>query len=174
MSKKYEMEVSRYLSYVLRHAPETIGLKIDAHGWADLDELVARSMPPLTREQIEAAVRHNEKQRFMIEGNSIRANQGHSIPVEVAMIQAVPPDLLYHGTAARHVEIIKEEGIKTMGRNYVHLSKDVKTATEVGSRHGTPAVLTIEAGLMRDAGHKFWLSSNGVYLADFIPPLFIQ
>ena len=174
MTKKYKTEVSKYLSYVLRHAPETIGLSVDPHGWADIDELVAKSNPPITRDQIEAAVEHNEKQRFMIEGNSIRANQGHSIPVQVPMIEVVPPEFLYHGTAARHLEVIREDGIKTMKRNHVHLSKDQETAYEVGSRHGTPAVLVIEAHKMHLAGTKFWLSSNGVYLTGFVPPIYIQ
>lgn len=167
---KYETEVSKYLSEVLRHVPEAI----DEHGWASIDDVIARSPFPLTRAQIEAAVQHNEKQRFMIEGNSIRANQGHSVPVQVPMIEVVPPDILYHGTSTRHLEVIKEDGIKTMDRNHVHLSKDEATATAVGSRHGVPAVLTIAARVMHDDGHKFWLSSNGVYLTGFVPPIFIQ
>lgn len=174
MTKQYSLEVSKYLSYVLRHAPESVGLKLDAGGAVSITELIARASISLTRKQIEDVVAHNEKKRFTIDGDRIWANQGHSIEAEVAVTEVVPPQFLFHGTSSRKGDVIREEGLKKMNRNYVHLSDRELTAHSVGMRHGPPLVLVIDAKTMHDEGHKFWLSSNGVYLTLEVPPQFIQ
>lgn len=171
--KLYDVKVSKYLSYVLRHAPESIGLKLNVNGWASINELIEKATQPLTREQIEAAVAHNEKKRFAIDGDYIRANQGHSIDVDLALEEVVPPEFLFHGTAEQTVATILRDGLQKMSRQHVHLSLSHKTALQVGGRHGIPHILIVGAKAMHEAGHKFWISENGVYLTDEVPPGFI-
>jgi putative RNA 2'-phosphotransferase len=169
---------SKFLSLVLRHKPESIGLTLDDGGWAEIDALIELSQNhmPLTRALIETIVEQSNKQRFAIseDGCRIRANQGHSIEVDLQLLPVVPPDRLYHGTATRFVDAIRREGLLKRSRQHVHLSADAKTATTVGARHGKPVVLPVRAGEMAAAGHAFFLSRNGVWLTDAVPVAFID
>ncbi len=172
------VSTSKFLSLVLRHQPEIIGLSLDDAGWADIDVLIRLSQPhrPLTRALIEQVVEENSKQRFAIseDGRRIRANQGHSIDVELGLQPLAPPTRLYHGTATRFVDAIRREGLVKRSRQQVHLSADADTATTVGARHGKPAVLIVRAGEMAAAGHAFFRSENGVWLTDGVPVGFID
>ncbi len=172
------VSTSKFLSLVLRHQPEVIGLILDDSGWADIDTLIRLSQAhkPLTRALIEQVVEANSKQRFAIseDGRRIRANQGHSIEVELGLQPLAPPTLLYHGTATRFVDAIRREGLVKRSRQHVHLSADADTATAVGARHGKPAVLIVRAGEMAAAGHAFFRSENGVWLTDAVPVGFID
>ena len=169
---------SRFLSLVLRHRPERIGLDLNANGWADIDTLIALAAPThrLDRALIDAVVAGNDKQRFAIsaDGRRIRANQGHSVAVDLALPPATPPPLLYHGTATRFVDAIRREGLKPGNRQHVHLSRDIDTAMKVGSRHGRPHVLRVDAAAMTAAGHVFHVSENGVWLTAAVPVAFID
>lgn len=169
---------SKFLSLVLRHRPDLIGLSLDAAGWAEIEELIrlSRAHRPLARELIEAVVASSDKQRFAIseDGKRIRANQGHSIDVDLALEVVAPPERLYHGTAARFVEAIRREGLSRRSRHHVHLSADVDTARRVGARHGKPVVLVVRATEMAAAGHVFHRSANGVWLTDAVPVAFID
>jgi len=162
----------------MRHAPERIGLRLDPAGWADIEELLRLAQPrhPLTRDLIERAVAENDKQRFAIsaDGERIRASQGHSIEVDVGLSPTPPPRLLYHGTATRFLDAIRREGLDKRSRNHVHLSADADTAARVGARHGKPVVLRVRAAAMAEAGHVFFLSENGVWLTDAVPPAFLD
>ena len=172
------VSASRFLSLVLRHRPDLIGLPLDDAGWAEIDALVRLSQGhrPLTRALIETVVATSDKQRFAIsaDGLRIRANQGHSIDVDLALDVVAPPEHLYHGTAARFVEAIRREGLSRRDRHHVHLSADVETATRVGARHGKPVVLVVRAAGMAAAGHVFHRSANGVWLTDAVPVAFID
>lgn len=169
---------SKFISLVLRHRPEAIGLTLDAEGWADIETLIrlSQSHHPLTRALIDEVVATNDKRRFAIseDGTRIRARQGHSIEVELGLAPVAPPERLYHGTATRSVEAIRREGLRKRQRQHVHLSADAATATKVGARHGEPVVLTVRAGEMAAAGHSFYLSENGVWLTDAVPTRFID
>lgn len=170
--------LSRFISLVLRHKPEAIGITLDEHGWADVNELIAgvNRTQPLDMETLEEIVRTDEKQRYSFSGDKtlIRANQGHSIPVDVELPQSEPPELLYHGTAERFTAAIEAEGLRPMSRLYVHLSKDAETARKVGSRHGKPVIYQVLAGEMSRRGFEFWLSVNGVWLTRAVPPEFLR
>lgn len=170
--------LSRFISLVLRHKPEAIGITLDEHGWADVNELIAgvNRTQPLDMETLEEIVRTDEKQRYSFSGDKtlIRANQGHSIPVDVELPQSEPPELLYHGTAERFTAAIEAEGLRPMSRLYVHLSKDAETARKVGSRHGKPVIYEVLAGEMSRRGFEFWLSVNGVWLTRAVPPEFLR
>lgn len=172
------VSTSKFLSLVLRHQPEVIGLILDDSGWADINVLIRLSQPhkPLTRALIEQVVAENSKQRFAIseDGRRIRANQGHSIEVELGLRPLAPPALLYHGTATRFVEAIRREGLVKRSRQHVHLSADPDTATAVGARHGKPSVLIVRADAMAAAGHAFFRSENGVWLTGAVPVGFID
>lgn len=172
------VSASKFLSLVLRHQPEVIGLSLDAEGWADIDELIhlAHGHKPLTRALIEAVVANNNKQRFAIsaDGQRIRARQGHSIEVDLGFVPVAPPAQLYHGTATRFVASIQRDGLVKRNRQHVHLSADADTATTVGSRHGTPVVLIVHAAAMAAAGHAFFRSENGVWLTDAVPAALID
>jgi putative RNA 2'-phosphotransferase len=170
---------SKFLSLVLRHQPEEIGLVLDEHGWAEIDELLRLANAKgccLTRPVLEQIVAESDKQRFALsdDGQRIRANQGHSVNVDLNLPPMEPPEILYHGTATRFVESIRAEGLHAGSRQQVHLSKDVQTATVVGQRHGKPVVLVVEAGKLFAAGHKFHLSANGVWLTERVPAEYIQ
>lgn len=164
---------SRFLSLILRHRPEAIGLTLDDAGWAGIDEIL-RLAPQdlrLTRERIDRAAAENDKQRFAIseDGTRIRARQGHSIEVDLALPAIAPPPRLYHGTATRFVASIRRDGLLRRDRRHVHLSADTGTAATVGARHGKPIVLVVRADAMAAAGHAFFLSENGVWLTDAVP-----
>lgn len=171
--------LSRFLSLVLRHDPATIGLRLDAQGWADVAELLTKAAAhgkPIERAVLERIVRENDKQRFALspDGQRIRANQGHSIAVDLDLAPVTPPDRLYHGTAARNLDLIRANGLHSGARQHVHLSGDVATATRVGARHGKPVVLTVRSGDMAAAGHTFYRSDNGVWLTAAVPVHFLD
>lgn len=173
------VRLSKFLSHILRHRPQRIGLTLDSAGWADVDELLAKANEAgkaITREQLERVVAENDKQRFSFSenGRRIRANQGHSIDVDLGLEPQVPPDLLYHGTATRFLDSIRHGGLNPRNRQYVHLSRDAATATKVGQRHGQPVVLVVEAGRMHRDGLKFYLSANKVWLTAQVPPEYLR
>ena len=162
-------KISKFLSYVLRHRPDEIGLVLDANGWALVSDLIERSKTAsvvLTEDIIREIVRSSDKQRFALspDATKIRANQGHSIEVDLALEPKQPPEILFHGTATRFLDDIRRDGLRAMSRQHVHLSPDEVTATKVGQRHGKPVVLRIKAGEMWRAGQTFLLSANGVWL----------
>ena len=172
------VRVSKFLSLVLRHDPARTGIVLDPAGWADVEALLSaaqRSGISLDRATLERVVAENDKQRFALtpDGARIRANQGHSVPVNLGLAPQVPPVVLYHGTAARHVESIRRQGLQPGKRIHVHLSSDQATARTVGRRHGSPVVLQIAAGRMHDAGFQFLRSENGVWLTDQVPVQYI-
>ena len=166
-------QTSKFIALVLRHKPEAAGITLDGHGWAQVDELIAgvsRRMP-LTREMLEEIVRTDNKQRYSFspDHQRIRANQGHSIPVDVELKQTVPPDTLYHGTGEKYVESILREGLLPKSRLYVHLSRDAATAEQVGRRHGKPVLFQVDATAMVRDGYAFYLSENQVWLTREVP-----
>lgn len=167
-------KISRYLSFILRHKPAEIGIKLDEHGWVDIDELIEKAKYQLTRELLEEIVRTNNKQRFKIDGNKIRASQGHSIGVNLGLKEEDPPDHLYHGTPRRSTSKIWIGGLKKMSRDHVHLSETVTEAIIVGLRRDPrPVVLRISAGSMYKEGFKFYLADNDVWLTDNVPSKFL-
>jgi putative RNA 2'-phosphotransferase len=173
------VRTSKFLSLVLRHDPGRIGLTLDPAGWADVDELLAAAAAAgvrLDRSTLERVVRENDKQRFALspDGARIRANQGHSIPVELGLAPRDPPEHLFHGTALHNLESIRRNGLQAGKRTHVHLSRDPATAHRVGQRHGRPVVLTVAAGAMHRHGHVFLRSENGVWLTAGVPPAFIE
>lgn len=168
------IKTGRYISYLLRHHPEDGGLTLDGHGWADVNELISavgRRYTGFTRAELDEIVATNNKQRFSYseDGLRIRANQGHTIPVDVELPEAKPPEILWHGTGEKFVESINRTGLIPKSRLHVHLSKDIETAVQVGSRHGKPVVYKVLAGRMAQDGYKFYLSVNGVWLTDKVP-----
>ncbi|WP_035819284.1 RNA 2'-phosphotransferase [Janthinobacterium sp. RA13] len=173
------VNTSKFLSLILRHAPEKIGLALDAQGWADIGQLLAlaaRHGRRLSREQLDEVVARDSKTRYAIsdDGLRIRANQGHSLAaVDIALPPATPPAMLYHGTASRFVEAIRAGGLLPGSRNHVHLSSSRETAVAVGARHGKPVVLTVDVAAMRAQGHAFYVSDNGVWLTQAVPAAFI-
>ncbi|MCR9144056.1 MAG: RNA 2'-phosphotransferase [bacterium] len=174
--KKY----SKLLSYVLRHAPESIGLEIDAQGWAKVEDLLVRireqKFPEFDRALLHKVVSENDKQRFQFDADRarLRAAQGHSVQVDLGLAPLAPPEVLYHGTVERFLESILSAGLKPGSRTHVHLSAEVETARTVGARRGRPVLLKIRAGEMHGQGHAFYLSENGVWLTAAVPPEFIE
>ena len=169
---------SKFLSYVLRHAPGSIGLALDANGWARVDELLSKAAGTgmvIDRATLEDIVETSEKKRFTLsaDGTLIRAAQGHSVEVALALDPIEPPETLYHGTATRFLGLIRAKGLRPGSRQQVHLSADAATATAVGQRHGKPVVLRVAAGEMHRQGHAFYRADNGVWLADSVPPQFL-
>ena len=164
---------SKFISLILRHKPETIGITLDEHGWADVDELIkgVSRTHPLTKAELEEIVRTDEKQRYSFNDDKtlIRANQGHSVPVDVELEEVYPPEYLFHGTGEKYVASIDVQGLIPKSRLYVHLSGDVKTAVKVGSRHGKPVVYRVLAKQMAEAGFVFYRSVNGVWLTKTVP-----
>ncbi|MCD7956446.1 MAG: RNA 2'-phosphotransferase [Lachnospiraceae bacterium] len=166
-------KLSRFISLLLRHHPEKVNLTLDEHGWADVDELLAGINSTgrlIDRALLEEIVASDEKQRYSFDERKelIRANQGHSIPVDVELEKAIPPDILYHGTAQKFADSIRREGIRRMSRLYVHLSKDMETALKVGRRHGKPLAFSVPAGKMSRDGIPFYISANGVWLTEYV------
>lgn len=173
------VKISKYLSKHLRHQPERIGLTLDEAGWVEVDVLLAacaRHRFSFTRAELDHVVAVNDKQRFAFDetGLRIRANQGHSVPVDLGLPVAEPPEFLFHGTVERFLPAIRAEGLQPMNRHDVHLSPDVETARRVGSRRGKPVILTVESARMAADGHQFRRSANGVWLTPTVPPAYIR
>ena len=174
-------KISKYLSFILRHHPEAIDIQLDEHGWAKVDELIdginkTKPNSKITMEVLEEIVRTDNKQRYSFNEDKtlIRANQGHSIPVDVELQAAIPPAILYHGTGQKYAESIDKQGLLHQSRLYVHLSKDIATATKVGQRHGQPVIYEIDAQSMYNDGYSFYLSVNGVWLTDHVPLTYLK
>lgn len=179
MSPAQTTSASTFLSLVLRHEPSTAHVTLDAAGWVEVAALLAgcaKAGRTLTRDELEHVVVTNAKKRFEFsaDGSRIRASQGHSVEVELEYAPQEPPELLYHGTATRFLDSIREKGLVKMGRHHVHLSAETRMTLEVGARHGKPVLLTILAGQMHREGHVFCRSTNGVWLVDHVPPTFIR
>ena len=173
-----KQETSKFIALILRHKPEEIGIALDEHGWANVDELIAgiSKNQPFTMADLEEIVRTDEKQRYSFNEDKtlIRANQGHSIPVDVELEAVEPPKYLYHGTGEKYIDSIEEKGILPKSRLYVHLSSDYHTAEKVGSRHGKPVVFCISAEKMAKDGYVFYKSVNGVWLTKEVPTKYFK
>ncbi len=179
MKESDKKRIGKFLSLILRHSPETIGLELDENGWADVDNLIRLSAAhrrPFSIVELEEIVATNDKQRYSFNDTKekIRANQGHSVNIVLGLSPVEPPEYLYHGTATRFLSSIMKNGIVKGGRQHVHLSSDTATAQKVGSRHGTPAILTIESGKMYHDGILFYRSENGVWLTDYVNVKYIS
>ena len=171
--------ISKLMSLVLRHKPEEIGLTLDENGWANVEELISKINAKginVTNDIIREVVSTNDKKRFAFneDKTKIRASQGHSIEVELNLIERIPPEILYHGTATRFLESILQKGLQRQSRQHVHLSTTVETATSVGSRHGKVVILSIDAKRMQNDGFKFYLSENNVWLTELVPVQYIS
>ena len=173
-------ETSKFISLILRHKPETIGITLDEHGWADVQEMIRGintfGNHHIDKEMLEEIVRTDEKQRYSFNEDHtlIRANQGHSIPVDVELEKKTPPAVLYHGTGEKYTGSIDEQGLIPKSRLYVHLSSDTATAKKVGSRHGTPVIYIVDCAAMTADGYPFYLSANNVWLTKEVPAKYLQ
>lgn len=169
---------SKFISLILRHKPEAIGITLDEHGWADVDELIKgiEKTHKIDRDILESIVAEDEKQRYSFNEDHtlIRANQGHSIPVDVELEKITPPDILYHGTGVKYKESIDSQGLVPKSRLYVHLSGDADTARKVGQRHGKPIIYEVHASKMSEDGYQFFRSVNGVWLTKAVPPKYLE
>jgi putative RNA 2'-phosphotransferase len=176
--KKRLIRISKYLSKHLRHSLDELGLTLRPGGWVPVDDLLAAAEDhgfPITYDELVECVETNDKKRFSFDetGDLIRANQGHSVEVDLQLEERQPPEILYHGTVERFLPAILAEGLIKGKRHHVHLSKDVETARKVGARRGKPVVLKVDAGRMNLDGHKFYLSVNGVWLTDAVQPKYL-
>lgn len=179
MNEKETIKTSKFLSLILRHEPESVGLRLDEAGWTEVDALldaVNKHGVPLTRAQLDHVVETNSKKRFAYsdDGLRIRASQGHSVEVDLQYTPEQPPEFLHHGTTVRFLDAIRASGLARMQRHDVHLSAEPVTATQVGGRHGKPVVLIIRAGEMHRAGYEFRKSTNGVWLTAEVPQQYIE
>lgn len=173
------IKISKFLSKYLRHQPESLGITLESGGWVNVQELLAacaKHQFPITLRELQEVVANNDKKRFSFDstGTLIRANQGHSVEVDLQLEPLTPPNVLYHGTGHKSVESILQTGIAKMSRHHVHLSADIATAKTVGARHGRPVVFAIDAASMYQAGYQFYCSNNGVWLVDNVPPEYLQ
>lgn len=173
-----ERETSKFISLILRHKPEVIGITLDEHGWANVDKLIKgiNKTHPLDMDILERIVAEDEKQRYSFNEDKtlIRANQGHSIPVDVELEEVEPPEILYHGTGEKYVKYIDEQGLIPKSRLYVHMSKDEETARKVGCRHGKPVIYIVKSGEMYRDHEKFYRSVNGVWLTKHVPAHYLS
>ena len=174
---KYK-ETSKFISLILRHKPEAIGITLDEHGWANVVELIegVSRTHPLDMAALELIVAEDEKQRYSFNEDKtlIRANQGHSIPVDVELDEKEPPEVLYHGTGEKYVSSIDRQGLIPKSRLYIHLSRDEETAVKVGTRHGKPVIYKVKSGEMYRDGYKFFCSVNGVWLTKEVPVKYLS
>jgi putative RNA 2'-phosphotransferase len=173
------VKISKYLSKHLRHTPERLGITLAPGGWVSVEELLAACAArrfAITRSELEEVVANNDKQRFSFDTTRerIRANQGHSIEIDLQLTPQIPPVILYHGTSKTSVESILDKGLLKMSRHHVHLSQDIETARKVGARHGYPVVFAVDAASMHEAGFCFCCSDNGVWLIDSVPPEYLS
>jgi putative RNA 2'-phosphotransferase len=178
MEKELKL-ISKLLSLVLRHQPEKLGLVLNENGWANVADLIEKmnaNAMQINLQTLQTVVEQNDKKRFTFNEDKtmIRASQGHSIEVELNLEVALPPSFLYHGTVAKNLDAIRKQGLQKMSRQHVHLSMDKETAIKVGSRRGTPVILTVLASDMQNEGFIFYLSANNVWLTDKVPPNFIE
>jgi putative RNA 2'-phosphotransferase len=175
MTEQQRTKISKRLSYILRHAPESVGLQLDKNGWASVHDLMTKFGGSLSIEDLKEVVETNEKKRFAFNNDltKIRASQGHSIEIDLAYQPTTPPEFLFHGTATRFLESIKKEGLLKGSRHHVHLSLDETTARKVGARHGSPVILTLKSKEMYEAGYMFYVSENDVWLTEHVPTRFI-
>lgn len=172
-----DRELSKRLSYVLRHRPDSIGVELDAAGWVELTDLVRKlqeSGSDITETDMAGVVSRSDKQRFELVDGRIRAAQGHSVEVDLGLEVASAPETLWHGTVERFLDSIMSEGLQPSGRTHVHLSDSLSTARSVGSRRGKPVILTVAAAALQIDGHEFFLSSNGVWLTSHAPPTHLK
>jgi putative RNA 2'-phosphotransferase len=179
MNEKRLVKISKYLSKHLRHQPERIGIELADGGWVKVDELLAACKKAdfkISHEELELVVANNDKKRFSFDetGTLIRANQGHSIEVDLQLEAQIPPEILYHGTGDKSVASILETGLNKMSRHHVHLSLDIETAKKVGARHGKPILLVVNTAKMYEDGCIFYCSDNGVWLVDNVPPKYLM
>ncbi len=179
MDEKRKTKISKFLSLILRHKSDTIDLKLDEKGWADVKELLEQSAQngnSFTREELKTVVETNDKKRFTFDESEtkIRASQGHSIAVEISFEEKPPPKILYHGTAEKSVEAILQNGLQKMQRHHVHLSSEIETAQAVGIRYGKPVIFRIDTEKMLAENFKFCVSANGVWLVEGVPPEFLE
>lgn len=178
MNEKLVKDKSKLLSLVLRHSPQTIGLKLDQNGWVNVSELIIQCNKyhhKMDETMLNFIVENNDKKRFTFNDDKtkIRASQGHSIAVELDLKEVEPLEYLYHGTVEKFIESIKKTGLQKMKRQHVHLSKDKATAEKVGSRRGVPVILTVNTKMMYQEGYKFYLSENEVWLTNEVPVKYI-
>lgn len=179
-SDKQLRSTSKFLSLILRHKPEAVGISLDEHGWADVQELIGginRENPgSLDMDTLKEIVRTDEKQRYSFNEDHtlIRANQGHSIPVDVELEQTTPPDVLWHGTGEKYTTSIDLRGLVPKSRQYVHLSADQETARKIGSRHGRPVIYRVDCRKMTEDGYLFYVSANNVWLTKEVPVLYLS
>jgi putative RNA 2'-phosphotransferase len=178
MTEKRLVKISKYLSRHLRHDPDRLGITLDAGGWVRVDDLLqacATRSFSLTREELEEVVVRSDKQRFAFDAakTRIRANQGHSIEIDLGLHPVPPPTVLYHGTARGSIDSIMCHGLNRHGRHHVHLSSDIATARRVGARHGPPVILEVASARMADDGHRFFVTANGVWLTFAVPPTYL-
>lgn len=179
MNEKDLKKVSKSLSYVLRHRPDTVGLELGDGGWVAVDELISAfrsSGKRMSVALLETVVANNDKQRFEFseDRTKIRARQGHSTEVDLGYQPAVPPDVLYHGTATKNLESIQQQGLIKGRRHHVHMSTNKETMLDVARRHGKPVLLSIDAKRMLADGHEFFITGNNVWLTDHVPPEYID
>jgi putative RNA 2'-phosphotransferase len=179
MTPEKLIKISKYLSKYLRHQPDSIGIKLAPGGWVNVQELLAacaKHQFPITLEELQEVVATSDKKRFSFDSTStlIRANQGHSVTVDLGLQPVIPPNVLYHGTGHKSAQSIMQTGIAKMSRHHVHLSADIATAKIVGARHGKPVVFAVDAVAMYEAGYQFYCSDNGVWLVDAVPPEYLQ
>lgn len=179
MAKEDVVKISKFLTLVLRHQPGAAGVILDENGWTEVDILLSKMKErgwEIDLSLLEHVVDTNSKKRFAFneDKTKIRASQGHSIDIELGYSPQEPPAILYHGTAEKNLASILQEGLQKRSRQHVHLSQDIETAIKVGARHGKPVVLVVEAGKMFKEGFVFYISENGVWLTDHVPPIFIN
>jgi putative RNA 2'-phosphotransferase len=178
MNAEQRTRTSKFLSLHLRHRPDLLGIQLEPGGWVDINVLLnaaAQNAFPLSRDDLAEVVATSDKQRFSFDpsGTRIRANQGHSVAVDLQLAAQEPPAVLYHGTGVRAAHAISREGLRKMSRHHVHLSTDIATARRVGARHGTPIVYRVDAAAMHAQHHTFFCADNGVWLTEAVPPEFL-
>jgi putative RNA 2'-phosphotransferase len=171
------VRTSKFLSYVLRHRPDAVGIELADGGWVEIETLLAALADhgrPVARATLDRIVAGTDKRRLQVDGDRIRAAQGHTVPVDLGLAPVVPPSVLFHGTVEGFLAPIRAEGLTPQARTHVHLSADRHTATAVGARRGKPVILTVDAAGMHGAGHNFYRAANGVWLTALVPPQWIS
>ena len=179
MDEKSLVKISKYLSKHLRHQPERLDLSLESGGWVNIEDLLAacrRNNFSISPDELTEVVERNDKRRFSFDetGTKIRANQGHSVEIDLQLKPSAPPDVLFHGTNEKSVSVILKHGLLKMARHHVHLSTDEKTARSVGARRGKPVIFAVDAAAMRGEDYEFFVSANGVWLVETVPPKFLR